>query len=89
MTSSRMDRLRFDVRSIVESMGEAGLTVTEAAVLDQLKVKNKEYVRKPAVRAVGLYQPPLLRFQSCWHDGEQSAQQATNTCCAQVTASLL
>jgi hypothetical protein len=43
------DQLARLVSSIADEMAGAGLDVTEHAVTEQLKARNREYARKPAV----------------------------------------
>lgn len=54
-------QLANDVGAIVASMEAGGLLVTESAVIEQLKVKNREYARKPAVGWQPRFPPPHLR----------------------------
>jgi hypothetical protein len=59
-------QLARDVANAVTTLESTGIVVTDVAVIDQLKIKNREYARKPAVRACLLSVVPLLVSKAFW-----------------------
>ena len=56
-------QLQHDVAVVTAGLEAGGIFVTEAAVIDQLKVRNKEYTRKPGVSALfGVSPVPRVMF---------------------------
>lgn len=51
-TPDMFRQLQHDVAVVTAGLEAGGIFVTESAVIDQLKVRNKEYARKPAVGAL-------------------------------------
>lgn len=59
-------QLARDVANVVTSLESTGVVITDVAVIDQLKIKNREYARKPAVGELLVGSFPHLVSKASW-----------------------